>query len=73
LKLVGFGHAEVGVEGERMPVVVAGASRFAEGVMDAAEAGVGAGVLVAGADGGGDGVRRLVVGDGVGEVPERMG
>jgi len=52
--VVGFGLAEVGVEGQRVLVVVAGEGGLAERGVDAAEAGVGARLLAAGADVAGD-------------------
>jgi hypothetical protein len=63
--LVGLRHAEVGVEGQGVLVVLAGAGRVVEGVVGAAEAGVGAGLLVTGADVDGDGEGGGVVGEGV--------
>ena len=71
--LVGFGQAEVGVEGQGVLVVLAGEGGVAEGAVGVAEAGVGAGLLVAVADVGGDGVGGGVVGEGVGGAAGGVG
>jgi hypothetical protein len=71
--LVGFGHAQVGVEGEGVLVVVAGAGRVGQGVVRVAEAGVGTGLLVPVAEVGGDGEGGGVVGEGVGGSTRGVG
>jgi hypothetical protein len=53
--LVGVGHAEAGVEGQGLLIVVPGGGRVAETAVGVPEAGVGAGLLVAVGDGDGDG------------------
>jgi len=64
--LVGLGQAEVGVEGQGVLVVLAGAGGVVEGVVRMTEAGVGAGLLVAIIGIGGDGQRGGVMGEGGG-------
>jgi hypothetical protein len=71
--LFGFRHAEVDVEGQRVLVVLTGASGLAQEVVGVAEAGVGSSLLLAAADLGGEGVRGGVVGEGFGEQAGRSG
>jgi hypothetical protein len=66
--LVGFWHSEVGVQAQRVLVMVAAEFGVAEGVEGVAEAGVGAGLLGAVADVGGDCVGGGVAGEGGGVV-----
>jgi hypothetical protein len=63
--LVGLRHAEVGVEGQSVQVVLASEGRVAECVVGVAETGMGAGLLRVGADVGGDRVGGGVVGAGI--------